>query len=350
MSQTPTLSIVVPVYNEATNIRPLHAAVTAELDKLRLPYEIIFVNDGSRDDSKAVVRAVCAEDERVKLVSLSRNFGHQLAVTAGVEHACGQAVICMDADLQHPPELIPQMVAQWREGAQVVYTIREDARDASWFKRFTSSMFYRLINAISDVPIIPGAADFRLLDRQVADSLVAMRERSRFLRGMVSWVGFRQVGLHYTANPRFSGESKYSLRKMLALAGQGITSFSSLPLRVSAYLGFIASVAGVPYAIWAIYAKFFTNLVVPGWTSLLVAVLFLGGVQLMSMGIIGEYVGRIYTEVKGRPLYVAEETLGFEEADRLSDPATRPVAAQLQGPHFLRHPARDGQTTHPECR
>jgi polyisoprenyl-phosphate glycosyltransferase len=319
-----SLSVVVPVYNEADNLRPLYEAVTGQLDRLGLPYELIFVNDGSHDPSLALLRRLSAQDPRVKVVSLSRNFGHQSSISAGMDHAAGEAVIVMDADLQHPPELIPEMVARWREGYQVVYTVREDSHDAGLFKRWTSSTFYKCINAVSEVSIVPGAADFRLMDRAVVDCLVAMPERSRFLRGMVSWVGFRQIGLPYVAQPRHAGSSKYSIRKMLSLAVQGLTSFSSLPLRFSAYIGFIAAVSGIPYAIWAVYAKLFTDQAVPGWASLMVAVLFLGGVQLMSIGIIGEYVGRVYTEVKGRPLYIADELIGFDAADTCPIPRQGP--------------------------
>lgn len=313
MDDLSLVSLVVPVFNEAGNLWPLYEAVCRQMEAVGCPYEIVFINDGSEDDSLTVLRRLAGEDGRVRVVGLSRNFGHQNAVSAGLEFARGDAVIVMDADLQHPPELIPQMIAAWREGFHVVYTIREDSKaETGWLKRWTSAAFYKLINVVSDVRIVPGAADFRLMDRTVVNCLVAMPERSRFLRGMVSWVGFRQKALRYRPNPRFSGKSKYSLRKMFALALQGVTSFSSLPLRVSGYLGFLAAVAGLPYAVWAIYAKLFTDTVVPGWTSLVVAILFLGGVQLMSIGVIGEYVGRIYTEVKKRPLYLTEELIGFD--------------------------------------
>lgn len=309
-----SISVVIPVFNEAENIQPLCAEVCRQLELVGLPFEIIFVNDGSHDDSLGRLRALNTSDPRIKVVSLSRNFGHQSSISAGVEYASGGAVITMDGDFQHPPEMLPEMIARWREGYQVVYTVRKETEDARWFKRCTSGAFYRLINAMSEVPIIPGAADFRLMDRAVVDCLVSMPERSRFLRGMVSWVGFRQIGLSYVAKARRCGRSKYSFRKMLSLAAQGITSFSSLPLRFAAYLGFISATAGLPYCLWAMYARFFTDRAVPGWASLEVSVLFLGGIQLMSIGIIGEYVGRIYTEVKGRPLYIADELIGFEEA------------------------------------
>jgi dolichol-phosphate mannosyltransferase len=310
----PTLSVVLPVFNEADNLEALYEALTQQLDSLGFPAEMVFVNDGSSDNSLAALKRLRLRDERVKVVGLSRNFGHQCCITAGIDHASGDAVIVMDADLQHPPELIPEMVARWLEGYQVVYTVREDAADTGLFKRWTSSAFYRCINAVSEVPIIPNAADFRLMDRAVVNCLTSMPERSRFLRGMVSWVGFRQIGLRYVANPRHAGKSKYSIRKMISLAVQGITSFSSVPLRLSAYIGFATAVSVIPYALWGVYAKFFTDQVVHGWASLEVSVLFLGGVQLMSLGVIGEYVGRIYTEVKGRPIYVADELIGFEAA------------------------------------
>lgn len=324
MKESSSVSIVVPVYNEAGNLVPLYEAVVAQMAEVALPFEFIFVNDGSHDDSMAVLRQLNERDPRVRVVSLSRNFGHQNCVSAGIEHAPGDAVIVMDADLQHPPEVLPTMIARWQEGYQVVYTVRESTHDAGWFKRWSSKMFYKIINAMSEVPIIPNAADFRLMDRAVVNCLATMPERSRFLRGMVSWVGFRQIGIPYVAQARLSGESKYSLRKMLRLAVNGITSFSSIPLRVSAYLGFFTAISVIPYAVWAIYARFFTEQAVPGWASLTVSVLFLGGVQLMSIGVIGEYVGRIYTEVKGRPIYIPEEYVGFTEAETC--PLPRPVA------------------------
>lgn len=328
MEGSPLISVVVPVLNEAENLRPLYQAVTRELESLAPGHEIVFVNDGSHDDSWAILCQLSREDPRVKAVGLSRNFGHQYALSAGLEFARGNAVIVMDADLQHPPELISQMIALWREGVQVVYTIREDGNELPRWKRWTSAAFYRLINAVSDIPLVPGAADFRLMDRAVVDCLVAMPERSRFLRGMVAWLGFRQQGLRYRANRRLAGKSKYSLRKMLSLALEGVTSFSSMPLRVSAVLGLVAAVCGLPYALWAIYARCFTEITVPGWTSLLVAVLFLGGVQLMSIGVIGEYVGRIYTEVKGRPLYLTDELIGFDR-DQPGHDDTRGASAHL---------------------
>lgn len=311
------LSVVVPVYNERGNVQLLHAALTREFARLGCDYELIFVDDGSRDGSLEVLREMHAGDPHVRVISLSRNFGHQSALTAGLESASGDAVISMDADLQHPPELIPELVARWREGYQVVYTIRQDAGEGSLFKRWTSGAFYGLINRITDTPIIPGAADFRLVDRQVVDCLNSMHERARFLRGLVSWVGFRQIGVPFEVRARHDGRSKYSFRRMLALALSGITNFSALPLRVATYFGFFAAVVGLPYGLWTIYARLFTDTAAPGWASLTTIVLFLGGVQLICIGIMGEYLGRIYDEVKGRPLYIPKEKLGFGERPRL---------------------------------
>lgn len=314
MQPRPMLSVVVPVYNEQGNVRLLHAALSRELARLDVEYELIFVDDGSRDASREVLRELHAADPHVKVIGLSRNFGHQNALTAGLEHADGDAVIAMDADMQHPPELIPEMVERWREGYQVVYTIRLDGREGSAFKRWTSRAFYALLNWVTDTPMIPGAADFRLIDRAVVDCLNSMQERARFLRGLVSWVGFRQIGIPFAVRPRHDGRSKYSLRKMLALAINGLTSFSALPLRLATYCGFCAAFAGIPYALWTVYARLFTDLAVPGWASVIMIMLFMGGVQLVCLGIIGEYVGRVYDEVKERPLYVPQELLGFEDA------------------------------------
>ena len=306
------ISIVVPVYNEEGNLRAFYDELTAKLDLVCGDWEIIFVDDGSGDRSVELIKELREADQRVKLVCLARNFGHQVALAAGLDHAHGEAVITLDADLQHPVSLIPEMIARWKEGFDVVYTIRQDTEGLGFFKRFTASVFYRLINALTDTAIIPGTADFRLTDRKVVDCLILMKERSRFMRGLIAWTGFKQIGIPYVARGRYSGKSSYSLRRMLSFAVDGITSFSVLPLRLSAYVGFAAALTGVPYAIWAIYAKLFTETTVSGWTSVIVAVLFLGGVQLISLGVLGDYVGRIYEEVRGRPLYIARERIGFD--------------------------------------
>jgi dolichol-phosphate mannosyltransferase len=344
------VSVVVPVYNESGNIRPLFQAVARQFEALGTPFEILFVDDGSRDDSLDILHALTQEDPRVRIVALSRNFGHQSAVTAGMDHARGCAVVVMDADLQHPPELIPQMIAAWRAGAQVVFTIREDDKDLGLFKRSTSSLFYKIINAISDVPIVEGAADFRLMDRTVVEALRAMPERSRFLRGMVSWLGFRQVGLPYRPHARLSGTSKYSLRKMVSLAMNGITSFSCVPLRWAMYAGLFSALSGIPYALWTIYARLFTDVAVPGWASMMIAILFLGGVQLMSLGVIGEYLGRVYTEVKGRPLYLTSELVGFDAQDPRGGPMSDHRSFHIHTPHMLPFPSSRGEASDYQCR
>ncbi|HUT89230.1 MAG TPA: glycosyltransferase family 2 protein [Thermoguttaceae bacterium] len=314
MNTDELISIVIPVYDEEGNVRKLYEALTQELERMWCDFEIIFVDDGSRDRSADIIKEIHASDPRVKLVSFTRNFGHQMAITAGLEHARGTAVVTMDGDMQHPPSLVPDMIARWKEGFEVVHTIREDTADTGILKRFASSAFYRLINVIVDTRIVPAAADFRLLDRKVVDVLNGLRERNRFLRGLTAWVGFRQTSLAYVPAKRHAGKTKYSLRKMLSFAGDGITSFSTFPLKMSAYLGFLAAGCGVPYAVWAIYLRLFTDEAVSGWASLIVALLFLGGIQLICLGVLGEYVGKIYEEVKGRPLYISRERIGFDEA------------------------------------
>jgi len=318
VAETELISIVVPMYNEEGNIRPMYEAIVREFDELWYDFELIFVDDGCRDASAENVKKLHADDERVKLISLSRNFGHQVALTAGLEAASGAAVIMMDGDLQHPPALIPAMIERWKEGNDIVYTVREETEGAGLLKKFTAAGFYGLINHMVDTRIVPNAADFRLMDRKALDCLNSLRERNRFIRGLVSWIGFKQAAMPYKAAQRHSGVTKYSFTKMFAFAIDGIASFSTLPLRFAAVIGFIAAISGLPYGIWAIYLRLFTDGGEPGWASLVVAILFLGGVQLMSLGIIGEYVGRIYEEVKGRPLYITGEMVGFKNESRES--------------------------------
>lgn len=311
MDEEVLISVVIPVFNERDNVAVIYESLAYHFDRLAIPFEIVFVDDGSRDDSRNAVLQLRNHDTRVKLVELSRNFGHQSAITAGMAFASGQALITMDADMQHPPDLVPRLIELWNEGYDVVYTVREETAGASHFKRGASSLFYWLLNRISDTPIVPGAADFRLLDRSVVEALEGMNERARFLRGMVSWVGFRQTSISFQAPPRLHGVSQYSFRKMVRLAMAGITNFSKAPLRLATWLGFLAALAGIPYALWAIYAKLFTDQTVPGWTSITVLLLFLGGVQLLCLGILGEYLGRVYDEVKQRPLYLVRSSHGI---------------------------------------
>jgi dolichol-phosphate mannosyltransferase len=300
---------VVPLFNEEGNVAPLLDRLNAILSALpgQPSYEVILVNDGSADGTAQRIRTQMQQRRHIVLVSLSRNFGHQLAATAGLDIARGQAVILMDGDLQDPPELIEQFLERWRAGYDVVYAIRRTRKGESRFKLLTASVFYRLIKRMTNVSIPVDTGDFRLMSRRVVDALRQSRERHRFLRGMVSWTGFNQTGVEYDRDERFSGQTKYPLRKMLKFAIDGITSFSDVPLRFASYLGFTVSTAAFIYAIVIILFKAFrwgTPEYARGWASTMVVILFLGGVQLIGIGILGEYLGRIYDEVKARPLYL----------------------------------------------
>ncbi len=304
----PTFSVVVPVYNEVESLPELYRRVRAVMEDLGQPWELVLVDDGSRDGSTELMRQLQAQDpQHVRAVIFARNFGHQIAVTAGLDYARGQAVVIMDADLQDPPEVIPRLVEKWREGYQVVYAVRQAREGETWFKTTTAALFYRLIRRITNVDIPLDTGDFRLMDRRVVEVLRRMRERHRFLRGMVAWVGFRQIGVPYKRAPRFAGETKYPLRKMLKFALDAITGFSYFPLQLATYMGFLsAGLAIVAIPIVAV-ARMTGSQAFYGQASTLIAVLFLGGVQLISLGILGEYIGRIYDEIKGRPLYVVAE-------------------------------------------
>ena len=274
-------------------------------------YELIFVDDGSRDGTRQILTELQLFDPHLRVLLLSRNFGHQIAVTAGLEVATGAAVVIIDADLQDPPELIPQMVQLWRQGNEVVYGVRLEREGEDRFKLWTAKVFYRLINRLSETEMPLDTGDFRLIDRKVVSVLNAMPERARFLRGMVSWAGFRQVALPYARAARHAGESKYPFRKMVHFATDGIISFSLVPLKLAIWTGFLAIWIAVAGIIVAVVDRLVNKQLPRGWASLFVAVLFMGGVQLISLGILGEYLGRIYTEVKRRPLYVVQERLGF---------------------------------------
>ncbi len=308
----PLLSIVVPLYNEAANVAPLLERVEAVADRLRAEYEceIVVVNDGSTDTTAVEVRREMERRRHIVLVNLSRNFGHQLAATAGLEIAAGEAVVLMDGDLQDPPELIETFVRKWRQGYDVVYAVRRSRPGESSFKIFTARVFYRIITRLTKISIPLDTGDFRLMSRRVVDALRRSHERHRFLRGMVSWVGFNQTAIEYDRDVRHSGTTKYPLTKMIRFAMDGITSFSDIPLRFASYLGFTVSAVAFVYALVVIAFKLFSLKppgYTPGWASTIVAVLFLGGVQLISLGILGEYLGRVYDEVKGRPLYLISD-------------------------------------------
>jgi len=300
------ISVIIPSYNESGNIARLASSVEREL-RGESEYELVFIDDGSTDTTLEEIKSVARENEAVRFISLSRNYGHQRALKAGLDYASGDCVISMDADMQHPPELIPQLIEKWREGYDVVYTIRRDVENVGVLKRATSSAFYRVINCLSDVAIPLGAADFRLLGRNVVDEIKGFRENWVFLRGLVSWLGFRQVGVEYVPNRRYSGETKYSTVKMMAFAVQGITSFSILPLRMAMFAGIAISSVSFVYALYALYVKLFTAVAIRGWTSILISVLFLGGIQLVCLGVIGEYLGKLFIEAKRRPNYVIRE-------------------------------------------
>ena len=303
----PVFSIIAPIFNETENLPVLLPRLSAVMDGVGEPWELVLVDDGSTDGSTEMILKLAEQDERVRPVIFARNFGHQIAVTAGLDYARGEAVVIIDADLQDPPEVIPEMIARWHEGYEVVYGIRTEREGESWFKLFTASLFYRLILRITDVKIPLDTGDFRLMDRKVVEIMNGMRERHRFLRGMSAWVGFRQIGVSYKRAARFAGSTKYPFRKMFRLALNAITGFSHAPLQLATYIGFIAagvSLVFIPIVIIMRLAglqNFF------GQATTLVSVLFLGGVQLICLGILGEYIGRIYDEVKGRPLYIVRE-------------------------------------------
>jgi dolichol-phosphate mannosyltransferase len=304
---TPTLSIVVPCYNEQESIHACHEKLTQVLSALKESYEIVYVDDGSRDQTAALLEQIYACDSHVVVVRLSRNFGHQPAVTAGLSASLGNAVVIIDADLQDPPELIPEMVKLWRSGYKVVYGIRQTRDGETPFKLWTAKAFYRLINSLSDVEIPVDTGDFRLIDRVVVDVFLQMPERHRLLRGMWSWIGFSQVGLPYQRGPRFAGETKYPLRKMLGLALDGIVSFSVVPLRLVTALGFLSAGAAFLGIVYTLWVRLLTHSWVRGWAISFVGMLFMAGVQMLCLGILGEYIGRIYTESKQRPLFIQHE-------------------------------------------
>jgi len=307
------ISVVAPVFNEEEILPEFYCRVSAVLDQIGEPWELVLVNDGSRDRSPEIMRELHARDPRVKVVSFARNFGHQVAITAGADYARGDAVVVMDADLQDPPEVIPDLLARWREGYEVVYAVRSERKGETWFKEFTAKFFYRLIYHITDINIPMDVGDFRLMDRKVVDALKGMREKHRFMRGLSVWVGFRQTGVKYVRAERYAGVTKYPLKKMLKFALDGITSFSYLPLQLATYVGFVCAGLAVLGIIVTIILRLSGSQAFYGQATTLVSVLFLGGVQLISLGIIGEYLGRIYDEVKGRPLYIVREALGFDE-------------------------------------
>jgi glycosyltransferase involved in cell wall biosynthesis len=309
----PTLSLILPVYNEEEVISELHKRLQELLRRLNLDTEVVFVDDGSRDDSFDLLRNLSRDEPRYRILSFARNFGHQAAITAGIDYARGSAIVIMDADLQDPPEVILDMVAKWREGSDVVYAVRRQRAGESAFKRLTARWFYRVFAAMIPIDVPLDAGDFRLMSRRVVIALRSLRETHRFVRGMVAWVGFKQTDVSYDRPGRFAGTTKYPLRKMIRFALDGITSFSILPLRFSTYLGILMSIASLGIAAWALYTKLVLQRTVPGWTAIVVIVALLASVQFVMIGILGEYVGRIFEEVKGRPLYIVREAINLSQ-------------------------------------
>ncbi len=304
---SPTISIIAPVYNEAETLPALYPRICEVMDGSGETWELLLIDDGSRDGSSDMIRSLAKEDARIRPVIFARNFGHQLAVTAGLDYSRGDAVVIIDADLQDPPEVILQMIAKWREGNEVVYGVRTDREGETWFKLMTASLFYRIIYRITDVDIPLDTGDFRLMDRKVVNVMNQMRERHRFLRGMASWVGFRQTGVEYRRAARYAGETKYPLKKMLKFASDAITGFSYLPLQIATYLGFASAGISVLVIPIVAYLRLTGSQFFYGQATTLIAVLFFGGVQLISLGILGEYIGRLYDQAKGRPLYIVRE-------------------------------------------
>jgi dolichol-phosphate mannosyltransferase len=326
------LSVVVPCFNEEEIIRETNGRLAAALNQAPLNFEIIYVDDGSTDSTPELLRQLQQSDERIRVVRFSRNFGHQMAITAGLEHASGDAVAIIDADLQDPPEVILEFVQKWMDGYDVVYGVRAEREGETAFKLWTAKAFYRCIARLSDTRIPVDTGDFRLMDRRVVNALLEMPERDRFVRGMVSWLGFSQVGVSYHREARSAGTTKFSFFKMLRFAMDGIFSFSVLPLRIATWIGFAASGLAILGIVVAVIERLLgVHGLVKGWTSILIAVLFIGGVQLICLGIIGEYVGRTYGESKRRPLYVLRERIGFEAREARSPQQRRTRITAVKG-------------------
>jgi polyisoprenyl-phosphate glycosyltransferase len=310
------LSVVLPAYQEAAVLPTLLPRLLATLERLDVDWEIVVVDDGSTDETWSVLGAATGEDSRIRALRLSRNFGHQAALSAGLSVARGDAVITMDSDLQHPPEIIPLLLAKGLEGNDVVYAVRSPVDSANWFKRGSATLFYRLLNRLTALDLPEGAADFRFMSRRVVDAILTMPERNRFLRGMTRWVGFSQATVTYDRALRAAGKSKYTYRRMLAFGWDAMTAFSSFPLRIASSLGATASFIGLAYLAYVLFIRFFSDAAVPGWTSVTAAVILLSGVQLICFGLMGQYIGRIYDEAKGRPIFiVADDTATRNQSD-----------------------------------
>ncbi|MCO7175989.1 glycosyltransferase family 2 protein [Sporolactobacillus kofuensis] len=310
-------SVVVPVFNEEKVIYESYKRLKTVMDRTYEPYELLFVNDGSKDRTSEMLNYISEGDTHVKVLEFSRNFGHQIAITAGMDYATGQAIVVIDADLQDPPEMILKMIDKWGEGFDVVYGKRIERKGETFFKKMTAALFYRTLRLSTDIDIPLDTGDFRLIDRRVCNEMKRIPEKNRFMRGLVSWVGFNQTAIEYVRDERLAGETKYPLKKMLKLSIDGLTSFSYKPLKIATYSGALLSIAGFVYMIVALALRFFTSSTVPGWTSLIVIQLLFSGFTLFILGVIGEYIGRIYDETKDRPLYIVKEAKGFSSAHRV---------------------------------
>jgi polyisoprenyl-phosphate glycosyltransferase len=311
----PMVSIIVPVFNESSNIMEFYFRVTRVMNQTNYGYEVVFINDGSKDDTLDKLQGICEKDQRIKIIDLSRNFGKEIALTAGLDNCRGDAVIPIDADLQDPPEVILELLAKWEEGYDVVYATRTKRDGESSLKKVTAHLFYRFIKRLTPIPIPQDTGDFRLISRKVVNALKELREQHRFMKGLFSWVGFRQTSISYQRDPRFAGKTNFNYWKLWNFALEGITSFSFMPLQVATYLGFAISLFAMAFAFYLFITTLLNGNPVPGYPSLMVAILFLGGIQLTTLGIIGEYIGRIYNESKRRPLYFVKDMIGLEESN-----------------------------------
>ncbi|MFE7821324.1 glycosyltransferase family 2 protein [Priestia megaterium] len=318
MSSIIKYSIVVPVYNEEEVIHETYRRLTEVMRSTKEAYELLFVNDGSRDRTAEIIKEYSEQDPAVVLLDFARNFGHQIAITAGMDYARGEAVVVIDADLQDPPELILEMIEKWKQGFDVVYAKRTKRKGETYFKKQTAAMFYRFLRAMTDIDIPLDTGDFRLLDHKVCNQMNSIQEKNRFVRGLVSWVGFKQIAVEYERDERLAGESKYPLKKMLKLSMDGITSFSYKPLKLASYAGVTLSGVGFIYLLVVLYLKLFTDSTITGWSSLIVIQLFFSGIILIILGMIGEYIGRIYDETKNRPLYIVREKYQLETRKEVS--------------------------------
>ncbi|WP_423479036.1 glycosyltransferase family 2 protein [Priestia megaterium] len=318
MSSIVEYSIVVPVYNEEEVIHETYRRLTEVMRSTKEAYELLFVNDGSKDRTAEIIKEYSEQDPAVVLLDFARNFGHQIAITAGMDYARGEAVVVIDADLQDPPELILEMIEKWKQGFDVVYAKRTKRKGETYFKKQTAAMFYRFLRAMTDIDIPLDTGDFRLLDRKVCNQMNSIQEKNRFVRGLVSWVGFKQIAVEYERDERLAGESKYPLKKMLKLSMDGITSFSYKPLKLASYAGVTLSGIGFIYLLVVMYLKLFTDSTITGWSSLIVIQLFFSGIILIILGMIGEYIGRIYDETKNRPLYIVREKYQLETREEVS--------------------------------